>query len=309
MLKRIALIFAMLFILIMGYTSYMVSQYPYYLDCAVDAAINMKSHPSLKYGKPPKAVLINSLGYPCIPYRHLRYNPYRYSKWIVSLQRHLNAYHGFKIKVDGRYGYQTMRAVGRVKTRYGLPSKDGYKVDYTTWYVICTQKSKEGNRFRLSGPNNTYWKSHNLVYYKYKTRTYVPKVPKKKAYFPVTGKYRMYNNWNAPRPLGRRHKGIDIAAPRGRQLVAIYSGRITLTRSLLGGKSLWINASNGGWYYAHMKSYAVKNGQYVKAGQVVGWVGSSGLGVTGPHLHLGWKKGGRTSRTWHNPYYILKSLQ
>jgi len=312
MLKRIALTLALTLVLFFGYMAYMTSQHPFYLDFAADAAVSngMVEHPFLKYGNPAKPVLINQQGYPCIPYPQIHNDESSYSHWVMALQDNLNSYHGFKLKVDGHYGDSTVRAVNQIKIRYNLLSKNGKKVDWTTWYVVVTQKSKEGNRFRLSGPNNTYWKAHNLTYHKYLSRTYVAKPAAKTAYFPVTGKCSMYSNWHAPRFPNRLHMGIDITAPNGRALVAIYPGRIQYSSSILGGTALWIITSNGkgAWYYCHLQKYAVKNGTVVKAGQVIAYCDSSGNAIaTGSHLHIGWqypKKG----NAWKNPYPTLSAL-
>jgi murein DD-endopeptidase MepM/ murein hydrolase activator NlpD len=83
------------------------------------------------------------------------------------------------------------------------------------------------------------------------------------------------------------HDGIDISAKSGSKIVATASGVVEIvTPSNLGyGNKIVINHGNGyQTLYAHMKSMKVRKGQYVNQGQVIGYVGSTGLS-TGDHLH------------------------
>jgi murein DD-endopeptidase MepM/ murein hydrolase activator NlpD len=82
------------------------------------------------------------------------------------------------------------------------------------------------------------------------------------------------------------HSGWDYAADTGTPIYAIADGYVTLA-SWNGGYGNCIIISVGGGYsalFGHLSSYAVSAGQYVKKGQVVGYVGSTGVS-TGPHLH------------------------
>ena len=94
----------------------------------------------------------------------------------------------------------------------------------------------------------------------------------------------------------RAHLGIDYAAPSGTPIVAAGSGKIvSIGRSRGYGKVIKVRHSDGYMtLYAHMKSFrkGMKRGKYVKKGQVIGYVGSTGLS-TGPHLHFGLYKNGR----------------
>ena len=86
----------------------------------------------------------------------------------------------------------------------------------------------------------------------------------------------------------RLHRGLDFAAPRGTPIYAAGDGQIVaLGRNGDFGKYIRIRHSNGyETAYAHMNGYArrLKKGVRVKQGQVIGYVGSTGL-ATGPHLH------------------------
>ena len=82
------------------------------------------------------------------------------------------------------------------------------------------------------------------------------------------------------------HTGIDIIAPTGTEVVATGSGQVT--KAKMEGKwgNLVIIDHGGGYktWYAHMKDFTVEAGQKVKAGELVGHVGNTGMS-TGPHLH------------------------
>jgi len=84
------------------------------------------------------------------------------------------------------------------------------------------------------------------------------------------------------------HSGIDIAAPAGTIIRAPLAGRVLLVADMyLNGKTVAIGHGNGlVSVYSHMQSTAVKKGDWIKNGQHIGAVGSTGR-ATGPHLHWG----------------------
>lgn len=94
----------------------------------------------------------------------------------------------------------------------------------------------------------------------------------------------------------RAHLGIDYAAPRGTPIMAAGSGKIIFAGRTRGyGNLIKIRHSDGYvTLYAHQKAFrrGIKRGKYVKQGQVIGYVGTTGLS-TGPHLHFGLYKNGR----------------
>jgi len=81
------------------------------------------------------------------------------------------------------------------------------------------------------------------------------------------------------------HKGVDIAAKRGTKVLASRSGKVELvTRHRNLGKYVKIRHKDGSYaLYGHLSKRIAKQGRYVKAGQVIGKVGSTGRS-TGPHL-------------------------
>ena len=86
----------------------------------------------------------------------------------------------------------------------------------------------------------------------------------------------------------KMHRGTDFAAPTGTPIMASGSGTVTRARWCGGGGNC-VKIKHNSTYetiYAHMKSFAkgIKEGRKVKQGQIIGYVGSTGLS-TGPHLH------------------------
>ncbi len=87
----------------------------------------------------------------------------------------------------------------------------------------------------------------------------------------------------------KKHQGIDMAAPQGTPIYATRTGVVTVTAFQDRGAGYYVKLNHGDGYtsiYMHMTHYIVEVGQYVTAGQIIGYVGSTG-GSTGPHLHFG----------------------
>lgn len=92
----------------------------------------------------------------------------------------------------------------------------------------------------------------------------------------------------------RMHAGIDFGAPYGAPIYAVGDARVIYS-GWHGGHGNYVKLDHGGGFataYAHMSRIAVPNGSHVAAGQVIGYVGSTGLS-TGPHLHYELYQNGR----------------
>lgn len=111
---------------------------------------------------------------------------------------------------------------------------------------------------------------------------------------PVVGvkPYQLANSWGDPRDGGRRrHKGIDIFAPKGTAVVAVADGIISyIGEQPKGGLCLWLTTENGtSFYYAHLDRWAsgLYEGMEVRSGDLLGYVGNTGNAkTTPPHLHF-----------------------
>jgi peptidoglycan LD-endopeptidase LytH len=118
------------------------------------------------------------------------------------------------------------------------------------------------------------------------------------------------DNWGAARSEGRLHQGIDIMAPQGAPVLAATDGEIVrFWNSELGGVSIYQADANGDlvFYYAHLSARAdnIKEGDRVRQGQVIGYVGETGNAST-PHLHFEMARVSDADRWWRgeemNPY-------
>ncbi len=100
---------------------------------------------------------------------------------------------------------------------------------------------------------------------------------------PITGKY-------------QPHLGIDLAAPPGTPIYAASDGEIIVKKAQSTGYGNMIEIDHGLGYetrYAHLRGFApnINQGMRVRKGQLIGYVGSTGL-ATGPHLHYEIKRNG-----------------
>ena len=85
------------------------------------------------------------------------------------------------------------------------------------------------------------------------------------------------------------HNGIDMACPQGTPIYATRAGTVTTASYQAGGAGYYVSINHGDGFssiYMHMTNYVVSSGQSVAAGQLIGYVGSTGVS-TGPHLHFG----------------------
>ena len=103
------------------------------------------------------------------------------------------------------------------------------------------------------------------------------------------------NRWHPVLSKWRSHKGVDYAASRGTPVRASGDGKIIFAGKK-GGYGRLIVIRHGGRYttaYGHLHRYArgARSGKKVKQGQIIGYVGSSGL-ATGPHLHYEFRVNG-----------------
>lgn len=110
--------------------------------------------------------------------------------------------------------------------------------------------------------------------------------------------------WGDPLPNGTWvrgfsswHTGLDLAAPTGTPIYAANSGQVLFSGFSTWGYGQAVVIEHGGIYstlYGHMSERNVSCGQSVVTGQVIGYVGSTGIS-TGPHLHFEIRVNGQTT--------------
>ena len=116
----------------------------------------------------------------------------------------------------------------------------------------------------------------------------------------------------------RRHDAIDILAAQGTPVLAVEDGRIARLFFSHGGGGITVYQFDPGeryaYYYAHLARYAdgLKEGQPVRRGQVIGYVGASGNAqADAPHLHFAITRLEPDKAWWKgealNPYPVLQS--
>ncbi|HLZ33162.1 MAG TPA: M23 family metallopeptidase [Nitrospira sp.] len=98
------------------------------------------------------------------------------------------------------------------------------------------------------------------------------------------------------------HNGEDIGAPMGTEVASTNDGVVRLTVDhIFSGRGIFVDHGLGFYsMYFHLSEILVKDGDLVKAGQIIGKVGATGR-ATGPHLHWGVKLNGARV----NPYTLL----
>lgn len=148
--------------------------------------------------------------------------------------------------------------------------KELKKAEYDEWmatYVPPTTRPSGGTKPSAQAPSSSGW---------------VCPVP----YYRLTSPFGMRKH-----PIlgyNRMHNGVDMACAAGTPIYAAKSGKVTIAG--WGGQAgNYVSINHGDGFasvYMHMTNYIVRAGQYVTTGQVIGYVGSTGLS-SGPHLHFG----------------------
>ncbi len=115
---------------------------------------------------------------------------------------------------------------------------------------------------------------------------------------PIKFKHRISSRYNLKRKIRyygyrRPHRGTDFAAKIGTEIMATASGTV-IKSERKGGNGNYVKVRHNSTYstqYLHMKKRKVKVGQYVKQGEIIGWIGMTG-NTSGPHVcYRFWKNG------------------
>jgi murein DD-endopeptidase MepM/ murein hydrolase activator NlpD len=104
---------------------------------------------------------------------------------------------------------------------------------------------------------------------------------------PVAGPRAFGDGFGAPRYAGgfHFHKGVDIVSPLGTPIVAPFDGQAYTSANSLGGNVVFVVGAMGTAYNAHLDRYSELSNSAVSAGDVIGYVGSTGSSST-PHDHF-----------------------
>ena len=166
---------------------------------------------------------------------------------------------GIEVKggVDGVFGLATSIALGNFQTSRGLNASQA--LDFPTAQALGLIPSLESLG--------------------------IPQI----QVFPVQGRCSFTNTWHEARG-SRLHEGVDIIAPRGNLVYAVVDGAITkvYNNASLTGNGVRLTMADGTYFfYAHFDTIAptIAVGTVVKAGQILGTIGSTG-NTTTPHLHF-----------------------
>jgi hypothetical protein len=131
------------------------------------------------------------------------------------------------------------------------------------------------------------------------------------AQFPVQGPCWFTDTWHAPRGGGRLHEGVDLIARQGQYVYAADAGTLTIqywdAPGRLAGNGWRLTRADGTYFfYAHLSAFApgLKVGSTVVAGQIIGFIGSTGNSST-PHLHFEVHPGGGAAI---NPTALVRAI-
>lgn len=176
----------------------------------------------------------------------------------------------------------------KVDFRRSIKKNDHFEILYSKknemLYAKITTKKGDFSVYRFAnGKSSSYYFANGD-----KTRS----VAQNKSFgLPLNGKLSVSDKfgWRRHPFTGQyqNHTGVDLRAPYGSPVLAVYDGVVTRASYYCGyGHCIDIKHASGySSRYAHLSKYSVRVGGKVRKGQVIGSVGSSGVS-TGPHLHL-----------------------
>lgn len=177
--------------------------------------------------------------------------------------------------------------------------------------VVYNEKSVEGTPYSIGDIKAAWFKHQGKEFFAF--RYVIDSAAKQIGYFDTAGKEMKRSFLMAPvkysrissgftmkrfHPVQKRwkaHLGTDYAAPHGTPIMATGSGTV-IAATYAGGNGNYVKIQHDETYatqYLHMSGFApgIKKGVYVKQGDIIGYVGSTGL-ATGPHVcYRFWKNG------------------
>ena len=126
---------------------------------------------------------------------------------------------------------------------------------------------------------------------------------------PVSSPRAFGDGFGAPRYAGgyHLHKGVDIVAPMGSEIYAPFDGQAYTSSNSLGGNVVFVVGAEGTVYNAHLSRYSDNSNGSVAAGDVIGYVGSTGSSTT-PHDHFEFHPS-FSAGAWPISYYGYSAIE
>ncbi len=245
------------------------------------------------------AQLLGILPAPTVPQRGDRGDA------VAAIQRSLISA-GVSVRggADGVFGSATETSITTYQSRLGLTASG--RLDLVTYFALTDGQTTTPSTDSTSNESDSTSSSSNGTSNETSTTS-----PIAATVFPVQGPCWFTDTWHAPRSGGRRHVGVDVISPTGKAVYAVVDGMITRQwfdkPGSLGGNALRLTADDDTYFhYAHLSEFAtgIELGSEVVAGQIIGYVGSTGNSST-PHLHFEYHPFGGSAV---NPYSMVKSI-
>ncbi len=186
---------------------------------------------------------------------------------------------------------------------FGIQKGDSYKVIYETRYA---DGEKIGIGNVLAATFNHMGDPYNAIYFvQDSTGDYFDESANslRRTFLKAPLRYRRissrfsYSRMHPVLKYRRPHLGVDYAADRGTPVMSVGDGRVIFAKWDKGGGGRAVKIKHNGTYttlYMHLSKYGkgIKAGAHVRQGQVIGYVGASGL-ATGPHLDFRFYRNGK----------------
>ncbi len=204
----------------------------------------------------------------------------RYGRWAFPVKENLS-YFAVPLFTKGKYISLYLKKNGKVIFSERLKVKHKYYRVSRIW--VKKRKITKEVLERIRRENRLLRKTFKVYTRKLFKERYMHKPLKNLVVTTPFGAKRIIN--------GKKrsyHWGIDFKGKTGDPIYAALSGKVVIARNLFyTGNTVVINHGLGLYtLYAHMSKIKLKEGQFVKAGQIIGNVGSTGRS-TAPHLHFG----------------------
>lgn len=238
------------------------------------------------------------LGVGVVVFLHMVMGGYAYYRWYHTSQKNLDLIESNKrllednkriYLLDARFEdikrqhEKVLKALGVESVKQVENYSLSTEINGIPSYELPEKVQAVGNAARLKS-DLIASKSSFIARKKVKLHDYTPNLP---TYLPVEGYLTADfepDNWL----LSKKHPGIDIAARRGKVISAAGAGMVVFAgwTSRYGNIVIINHGDNILTYYAHNSKLLVADKSYVRKGDPIALLGSSGSASTGPHLHF-----------------------